>query len=93
MSGGKISLPMTVGEHPRVSTMIVDFLIIDCPSAYNVVIDRPTLKALKVITSIYHLTMKFAIAEEIGYVRGSQYDSRECYNQSVRMATDRIRLP
>ena len=35
---GKISLPMTVREHPRVLTVIMNFLVVDCPSAYNTVI-------------------------------------------------------
>lgn len=66
---------VTVGEHPRVSTMIVDFLVVDYMFSYNAVIRWPMLKALKAITSIYHLAMKFPIAEGIGNVHGSQYDT------------------
>ena len=63
---GTIKLAMTVGEHPRVSTAMTKFLVVDCPSTFNGVIGRPLLKALKVVTSIYHLTMKFQITEETG---------------------------
>ena len=59
MPRGNISLPVTTGEHPRVSIVIANFLVVDCPSAYNAIIGQPTLKVLKAITSIYHLTMKF----------------------------------
>ena len=51
------------------------------------------MKELKAITSIYHLIIMFPTVKGTGYVRGSQYDSRECYNQSVRMAIDRRMLP
>ena len=60
---GKIKLAVTVGEHPQVLTVMPEFLIVDCPSAFNGVIGRLLLKALKVVTSIYHLTMKFPTVE------------------------------
>ena len=84
---------MIVGEHPRVLTVITDFLVLDCPFAYNMVIGQPTLKALNAITSINHITIKFPTAEGTRHVRGSQYDSRECYNQSIQMALDKRILP
>ena len=93
MLQGKISMLVSVEEHLGVSTVITNFLVVDCPSAHNAVIGRPTMKVLKAITLMYHLTMKFPTTEGTGYVRGSQYDSRKCYNQLVRMATNRRRLP
>ena len=69
-------LTITVGEHPRTSTILANFLVVDAPSAINKIIGRPLLKALKAATSIYHLTMKFSITKGIGEVRGDQYDSR-----------------
>ena len=60
---GIVKLAVTIGEHPRVPTIIVGLLVVDCPSAVNGIIGRPLLKALKAVTSIYHLTMKFPTAE------------------------------
>ena len=37
---GVITLPMTVGGYPRESYVMADFLMIDQPSAFNVVLDR-----------------------------------------------------
>ena len=37
---GVITLPMTVGEYPRQSCVMVDFLVIDQPSAFNAVFDN-----------------------------------------------------
>ena len=50
---GMIKLAVTIGEHPWVSTIVTEFLIVDCPSTFNGVIGRLLLKALKVVTSIY----------------------------------------
>jgi hypothetical protein len=63
---GVISLPITCGTSPRDSTVIVDFLVIDRPSAYNAIIGRPALNKLKAITSTYHLMMKFQPKMELG---------------------------
>ena len=63
---GVISLPMIVGDYPRQSCVMADFLVIDHPSAFNTVLDRLSLRALKVITRIYHLMMKFATLNGLG---------------------------
>jgi hypothetical protein len=40
---GIIPLPVTAGTTPRLSTVMVDFLVVDRPSAYNGIIGRPAL--------------------------------------------------
>ena len=90
---GIIKLVVTMGEHTRVLMVMTVFLIVDCLSAFNGIIGRPLLKAIKVITSIYHLTIKFPTAEGIGQVAWSQYDSTECYNNSLKLAEKEKKLP
>ena len=84
---GIITLPLIVGEYPRESCVMADFLVIDQPSAFNAVLGRPSLKALKAITSIYHLLMKFPTSNRVGQVRGNQEEAKRCYNQAVRSAS------
>ena len=60
-------------------TREVDFLIVDCPSSYNVILGRPTLNRLKVATSTYYLKVKFPTPHEIGEICGNQLLARECY--------------
>ena len=69
---GVISLPMTLGEYPRQSYVMVDFLVIDQPSTFNAVIGRPSLRELRAITSIHHLLMKFSMPHGVGKVEGDQ---------------------
>ena len=55
-----------VGDYPRKSCVVTDFLAIDQPSTFNAVLGRPSLKALKAITSVYHLLMKFPTLNGVG---------------------------
>ena len=59
-----VKLTITVREHPRTSTILSNFLVVDAPSTM-------LLKDLKAATSIYHLTMKFSTAKGTGEVRGN----------------------
>ena len=88
-----IKLAITLREPPRTMTVMIDFLMVKCPSAFNGVLGRPLLNALKVVTSIHCLTMKFPTAAGIGQVQGRQYDSRECYSRSLELAEMAPKLP
>lgn len=67
-----ITLLVIVGINPRQVTKVVDFFVIDYPSAYNAIINRPTLNKMKAITSTYHLLMCFPTKEGIEEVKGGQ---------------------
>ena len=55
------------------------FLVVDCSSAYNAILRRPTLNSWKAVTSTYHLMIKFPIDYGVGELRGDQVAARECY--------------
>uniref|UniRef100_A0A2N9I9G2 Uncharacterized protein n=1 Tax=Fagus sylvatica TaxID=28930 RepID=A0A2N9I9G2_FAGSY len=56
---GVVSLVIEAGTYPRQVRTSVEFLVVDCPSAYNVIIGRPTLNKLRAVTSTYHLLVRF----------------------------------
>uniref|UniRef100_A0A2N9IQC0 Uncharacterized protein n=1 Tax=Fagus sylvatica TaxID=28930 RepID=A0A2N9IQC0_FAGSY len=60
-----------------------EFLVVDCPSAYNVIIGRPTLNKLRAVTSTYHLLVRFPTEHGIGELKGDQATARECYFASL----------
>ena len=60
-------------------TRQLDFLVVDCPSSYNVIIGRPTLIKWKAATSTYCLKVKFLTDNGVGKVKGDQVLARECY--------------
>ncbi len=63
---------------------MVKFLVVDRPSAYNVIFERTALNELKAITSTPHLSIKFQTTEGIGVVKGDQREARRCYNLSLK---------
>ena len=80
-----ITLPVTVGDYPQQITTDVTFLIVDCSSAYSAILGRPTLNSWEVITSTYHLMIKFPIKYGMGEVQGDQVTTRECYIATLKM--------
>ena len=88
---GSIQLVLTLGDLPCQATTTVRFLIVDAPSAYNVLLGRPYLNTIKAIPSAYHMVIKFPTTNGVGMVRGDQRVARECYSTSMRQkAVDNI---
>ncbi|XP_074356707.1 uncharacterized protein LOC141696466 [Apium graveolens] len=81
---GSIRLPCTLGENPLSVTKMLEFKVLNQESSHNVLLGRPFLREMRVITSIHHLTIKFPTPNGVGSIRGSQYDSRECYRQAMK---------
>ena len=61
-------------------------MVIKGRSSYNAILGRPTLVAMKAVTSIYHLCLKFPTPGGVGVIWGNQYEARMCYTTSVRSA-------
>ena len=84
---GIVTLTVMVGTYPVQLTRQLDFLVVDCPSSYNVIIGRPTLNKWKATTSTYCLKVKFPTDNGVGEVKGDQVLARECY-QAVLAAKE-----
>ena len=90
---GSIQLVLTLEDPPCQATTEVRFLIVDAPSAYNMLLGIPSLNAIKAIPSAYHMMIKFPTTSGVGMVRGDQRVARECYSASVKKkAIDNIYL-
>ena len=88
---GSIKLPVTLGEGPLSTTQVAEWLVVNQYSALNVVIGRPILKEMRIVTSIYHMSMKFPTPKGVGCVKGCQYNSRDCYNKAIHLGERRNR--
>ena len=90
---GSIQLVLTLGKPPCQATTTTRFLIVDAPSAYNMLLGRPSLNAIKAIPSAYHMVIKFPTINGVGTVRGDQRVARECYTASMKQkAVDNVSI-
>ena len=63
---GTVTLLVVVGAYPQQVAKDVNFLVVDCSSSYNTIIGIPILNSLKVVTSTYHLSIKFPVEYGVG---------------------------
>ena len=84
---GSIQLVLTLGDPPCQATTTVRFLIVDAPSAYNMLLGKPSLNTIRAIPSAYHMVIKFPTTNGVGMVRGNQRVARECYSSSMKQKT------
>ena len=82
---GAITLSVTVDDYPQQITREVTFLVVDYSSTYNAILRRPTLNSWKVVTSTYHLMIKFPTDYGVGELRGNQVAAQECYIAMLEM--------
>ena len=83
---------MTNEDADRQTTTITNFLIVDFPSAYNIVLGRLAMNNLDLVTSTRSLTVKFPTPNGIGCVRGEQHLARHYYKDTVKMGAKRKKV-
>ncbi|XP_068317121.1 uncharacterized protein [Pyrus communis] len=69
---GNIHLPFTISTGPYTTTITTNFLVVDCPTAYNVIFGRIGINYLKAMVSTHMLLMKFPTPSGNGYIRRDQ---------------------
>nr|XP_025703765.1 uncharacterized protein LOC112805620 [Arachis hypogaea] len=92
---GCIWLRTTIGEPPNNKTLDIQFLVVDCPSLYNIILGHPSF-AFRAIVSTVHLCVKFPLQDNVvGTVYADHKEARQCYNASLKAVkkeeTPRIR--
>ena len=84
---GSTRLVLTLGDPSCQATTTVRFLIVEASSAYNMLLGRPSLNAIRVVPSAYHMVNKFPTTDGVGMVRGNHRIARECYVASMKQNT------
>ena len=65
----------------------VEFVVIDCPSSYNVILGRPWIHDMKAVASTYHQTVKFPTPRGVEEIRRDQRLAKECYKTTLKPTT------
>ncbi|XP_057746624.1 uncharacterized protein LOC130965883 [Arachis stenosperma] len=82
---GYIWLRTTMENDPLSRTLDIQYLIVDCPSPYNIIHGRPTLNMFRAVISTYHLCVKFqAQGGKIVTIHSDRQQARQCYNASLK---------
>lgn len=81
---GRVKLPVKFRKEPFCVTQVEEFMVVNEDIFYNAIIGNPLLKEIRVITFIYHLSIKFSTHNLIGYLLGCQSESRYCYVKALR---------
>lgn len=68
---------------------MVNSLVMEHLSFYNVIFGRPSLNMFRVITSTYHLMKKFLTKEKVGVLKAGQEKSKRCYVVALRGSMDK----
>ena len=77
MLKGYVDLKVSFRQKPNIKAVMIRFIVVDCPSAYNAILGRPTLNHLGAILSTVHLAMKFPGEKgSVITVRGKGIDAR-----------------
>ena len=80
---GIVTLTVIAGTYLAQVTKEIDFLIVDCPSTYNIILGRLALNRLRAVMSAYYLKMKFPTAHGVREIGGDQVLGRECYQVAL----------
>ena len=75
---GKICLPVQVGNEPGpTKTIQADFIIVNAPSAYNMIFGMPSLVDMKAVVSPFFQVIKFPTAAGVGRISCEQGRGQE----------------
>ena len=76
---GKITLPIAVKDKVHMT----ELMVVDAPSAYNMIVGRPWLHSMKAVPSTYHQKVKYPTATGVDEIRGDQAAARICYVKTM----------
>ena len=78
-----VKLTIIARTYPTQVSKDIDFLMVDCPLTYNVILGRLALNKLEATTSTYYLKVKFLTVNDIREIKGDQVLAKECYQVAL----------
>ena len=82
---GYIELRTTFTDGTVARTKKIKYLVVNAPSAYNILLGRPTLNRLGAIPSTRHMKLKLSSIEGVVItIKSDQKEARRCYENSLK---------
>ena len=82
---GYIELRTTFTDEAASRTEKIKYLVVNSPSAYNILLGRPTLNRIGVVPSTRHMKVKFPSMEGVVItIRSDQKETKKCYKNSLK---------
>ncbi|XP_015944817.1 uncharacterized protein LOC107469945 [Arachis duranensis] len=82
---GHIWLKATMGNPLLARAVDIQYLIVNCPSPYNIILGRPALNNFRAVVSTLHLCVKFqAQNNKVATIHSDRQQARQCYNASLK---------
>ncbi|KAJ8435965.1 hypothetical protein Cgig2_017503 [Carnegiea gigantea] len=86
---GVIQLPLWLRGKSMIGNLEVDFLAIDVPTTYNVILGQPTLHRVKAVIASYLLELQYEADDgSVGKLQGDQWTAWECYLVSIQPSVE-----
>ncbi|KAL0428269.1 UNVERIFIED_CONTAM: hypothetical protein Slati_3001700 [Sesamum latifolium] len=79
-----------LGTSPLRKTCLLKLLVVDIPSAYKVILGRPTLNAFRAIISTYHMKIKFPVVGGVGKAQTDMLQAHKCYVEAIKRGKKRV---
>jgi len=82
---GHVELRTTFSDGTSSRTINIRYLVVNAPSAYNILLGRPVINRLGVVASSRHMKMKLHSSEGgVIVIKFYQKATRKCYENSLK---------
>ena len=82
---GYIELRTTFTDGAVARTEKIKYLVVNAPSAYNILLGRPTLNRLGAVSSTRHMKLKLPSMEGVVItIKSDQKEARHCYENNLK---------
>jgi len=82
---GHLELRTTFPDGSASRTENIRYLVVNAPSAYNILLGRPALNRLRAVASTRHVKMKFPdLSGKVIVIKSDQQEAKRCYENSLK---------
>ena len=82
---GHLELRTTFTDGTASRTENIRYLVVNAPSAYNILLGKPTLNRLRVVSLTRHMKMKLSnLGGKAITIKSNQKEAKRCYENNLK---------